>query len=297
MNMTLLIMAAGNGSRYGALKQFDELGPNNEFLFEYSIYDAINYGFDHIVIVTKEKFILKIKNYLSKRIARNIKIDIIAQKIDDIPIRINKNFTREKPWGTSHAVWVTRNFIFDDFVVINSDDYYGKDAFKKAAIFINENKSTNIFGLVPYKLKDTLSVHGSVSRGICQVDGTILNSINELINIEKKGDTIVDFDSNTILSGHEFTSMNFWIFNPSIFDKIEKQIREFLNNIENIEKGEIFIPFVIKKLIDLNKASVKLTKPTSSWFGITYADDKFDAMQLIKNMIRDKEYPMQLWKN
>ena len=295
--MTLLIMAAGNGSRYGALKQFDEMGPNNEFLFEFSIFDAINSGFNHIVIVTKEQFVIKINEYLSKKIPKNVKLDVIAQKIEDTPLSKTKIIKREKPWGTAHAVWTARNCIFNDFIVINADDYYGKDAFQKAAKFIKNNEAKNKYGLVPYYLKDTLSENGSVSRGVCNIEEDVLVGIKELLKIEKEGDTIFDSDSNTKLSGKEPVSMNFWIFNTSIFDKIEKQFKNFLKKDENIKNGEIFIPFIIQKLIDSKDVTVKPTKPTSTWFGVTYADDKDNAIQLLKNMSDNNEYPTPLWKN
>ena len=295
--MTLLIMAAGNGSRYGALKQFDELGPNKEFLFEFSIFDAIESGFDHIVIVTKEHFVEKIKDYLSKRIPKNVKLDVVAQKIEDIPLSITKKFKREKPWGTAHAVWITRNYISNDFIVINADDYYGKDAFKKSAKFISDNETKDKYGLVPYYLKDTLSDHGSVSRGVCKIDDGVLVGIKEMLEIEERGTMIFDADSNTKLTGNEPASMNFWIFNISIFNAIEKQLEIFLDNDDNIKNGEIYIPIVIEKLIDSKKASVKPTKSTSSWFGVTYAEDKSNALQLLKSKSDDNEYPKPLWKN
>lgn len=290
-------MAAGNGSRYGALKQFDELGPNNEFLFEFSIYDAVYYGFDHIVIVTKEQFVSNIYDYLSKRLPKNVKIDVIAQKIDDIPKGINIGFNREKPWGTAHAVWVTQNYIFSDFVVINADDYYGKNAFKEAATFIKQNTSKSTYGLVPYNLKDTLSNYGSVSRGICKVKDKILKGIQELTKIKKEDNSIIDIDSNTKLIGDEPTSMNFWIFNPSVFDHIEGQLNNFLAKEENIKKGEIYIPLIIEELIESKKVTVKLTNSTSSWFGVTYADDKENAIKQLKNRTKNKEYPEPLWKH
>ncbi len=294
--MTLLIMAAGNGSRYGALKQFDELGPNKEFLFEFSIYDAILQGFNHIVIITKEQFVKTIKDYLLKRLAQNITIDVIAQKVDDLPRGINIDFKREKPWGTAHAVWVAKNLINNNFVVINADDYYGKYAFKKAAEFINNNTSKNTYGLVPYHLKNTLSKFGSVSRGICKVQNNLLLSIEELTKIKMDDQVIMDIDSKTNLTGDEPTSMNFWIFNPLIFDQIEKDLKVFLARETHIKKGEIYIPLVIKNLIDSKKSTVKLTDSASSWFGITYADDKTNAVRLLKNKTNLKEYPTPLWK-
>ncbi len=295
--MTLLIMAAGNGSRYGALKQFDHLGPKNEYLFEFSIYDAIENGFEHIVIITKEAFVVDIKNYLQARLPNQIKIDVLAQKIEDIPSISGSDFEREKPWGTAHAVWAARDYIKNNFVVINADDYYGRDAFRKSFELINKSGSDNLCGLVPYTLNDTLSEHGTVSRGICQAEGNVLKGITEMIKIEKQKTSVVDLDSNTILSGNEFASMNFWIFDPSIFKIIEIQLIEFLKSKTNIEKGEIYIPLIIQFMIDSGSTSIYLTQPSSDWFGVTYADDKSNAVQVLQKMSEQKQYPSPLWNN
>lgn len=295
--MTLLIMAAGNGSRYGALKQFDHLGPKKEYLFEFSIYDAIENGFEHIVIITKEAFVVDIKDYLQARLPNQIKIDVIAQKIEDIPSVSGSDFEREKPWGTAHAVWAARDYIKNKFVVINADDYYGKDAFRKSFELINKSGSDNLCGLVPYTLNDTLSEHGTVSRGICQAEGNVLKGITEMIKIEKQKTSVVDLDSNTILSGNEFASMNFWIFDPSIFQIIEIQLIEFLKSKTNIEKGEIYIPLIIQFMIDSGSTSIYLTQPSSDWFGVTYADDKLNAVQVLQKMSEQKQYPSPLWNN
>lgn len=295
--MTLLIMAAGNGSRYGALKQFDPLGPENEYLFEFSIYDAIENGFDHIVIVTKEQFVKDINEYLTNRLPGKIKIDVIAQRVGDLPSQINAEFDREKPWGTAHAVWAARKCIHNSFVVINADDYYGRDAFVKSFELMSSNKSGKLFGLVPYTLKDTLSDHGSVSRGICKVEGDFLRGIKELTKIKQSGESIIDFDSNTPLTGDEFCSMNFWICDPSVFNLIESLFIKFLSKKTNIESGEMYIPLIIQHMIDDEIAKIKLTKPSSSWFGVTYADDKKNAQQVLKKLSMNKIYPSPLWRN
>ena len=161
-------MAAGSGSRYGALKQFDTLGPAKEFLFEYSIYDAVSNDFNHIVIITKSDYVDDIKAYLTLRVPGEIKIDVIPQETANVPKSILKVPIREKPWGTAHAVWVAKEYIANDFIIINADDFYGNDAFRKASHFIDSNADENIFGIVPYQLKETLSKYGTVSRGFCK---------------------------------------------------------------------------------------------------------------------------------
>ena len=295
--MTLLIMAAGNGSRYGALKQFDYLGPNKEYLFEFSIYDAIKTGFEHIVIVTKKQFVKDIKSYLQNRLPKNIKIDVIAQNIEDLPLSVTKTFNREKPWGTAHAVWVARNCIKNGFVVLNADDFYGRGAFEKAAEFLQNNKFEDQYGLVSYHLKDTLSSHGTVSRGICEVDKDQLLKISELLEIGKKESSIIDFNTNTNLTGEEPTSMNFWICYPSFFDEIEKQFTDFLKDAKKVEKGELYIPLTIQKMIDKKMIRVKLTVANSMWFGVTHAADKEMALKILKKLTHNEQYPSPLWKN
>lgn len=295
--MTLLIMAAGNGSRYGALKQFDHLGPKKEYLFEFSIYDAIENGFEHVVIITKQQFVNDIKDYLTDRIPKHIKIDVLPQVIEDIPSESGNSFNREKPWGTAHAVWAARDYIKNHFVVINADDYYGKDAFKKSFDLVKNSSSDKLCGLVPYSLKDTLSKHGTVSRGVCEVEGNLLKAINELTKIEQQDTSIIDLDSNRVLRGDEYASMNFWICDPSIFEIIESQLIEFLKNKDNIEKGEIYIPLIIQHMIDFGINDIYSTEPSSEWFGVTYADDKLNAVQVLKEMTDQDKYPSPLWKN
>ncbi|MCK5637449.1 MAG: UTP--glucose-1-phosphate uridylyltransferase, partial [Flavobacteriaceae bacterium] len=277
-------MAAGSGSRYGALKQFDQLGPKNEFLFEFSVYDAIINGFDHIVIITKKDYAHEVEAYLKKRISKEIKIDIIEQEINSLPKEVDQKFKREKPWGTAHAIWVAKEFIDGYFVVINADDYYGKQAFKLASKFISKQQNKNIYALVPYLLKDTLSKHGTVSRGLCKRNENKLEKIIELTEIKEKDSVIIDKATNIILKANELVSMNFWICDQSIFNYIEKQFIDFLKDEKNITKGEIYIPFVIQNLIESGKITIELTEVSNSWFGVTYAEDKNFAVQLLKEM-------------
>lgn len=290
-------MAAGNGSRYGALKQFDYLGPNKEYLFEFSIYDALDNGFDHVVIITKKQFVNDINDYLQSRLPKNIKIDVVAQNIEDLPSVINEKFDREKPWGTAHAVWAARDYINTSFVVLNADDFYGADAFEKASSLIKKHDNEKLYGLVPYSLKDTLSNHGSVSRGVCKAENGLLKEIDELTKIKIDGESILDFETKTLLTGEEDASMNFWICDPSFFKEIESHLIKFLSEKSNIEKGEIYIPLVIQDMIDKKNAKIRLTESSSSWFGVTYAEDKENAVQTLKDMTLNQKYPSPLWKN
>jgi len=207
--MTLLLMAAGSGSRYGKLKQFDDLGPAKEFLMEFSIFDAISVGFTHIVVITKAANQAFLQDHLSQRLPKNIGLDVLVQNITDLPESIKLKTQREKPWGTAHAVWTARKVINSNFVIINADDYYGKQAFVGAANFVKNNDSNNIYALVGYQLKDTLSEHGSVSRGVCKVEGEHLISIEEHTKIETIDEEIIDIDSNRTLDPDTIVSMNF----------------------------------------------------------------------------------------
>ena len=188
--MTLLLMAAGSGSRYGKLKQFDDLGPAEEFLMEFSIFDALKNNFNHIVVITKAANKSFLESHLSERLPKEVKLDVLVQDIKDIPETVTLNTQREKPWGTAHAVWTARNVIKGSFVIINADDYYGQNAFAGAANFIKNNKNPDTFALVAYSLKNTLSKFGSVSRGVCEVNNHKLTSIIERTKISEQASQI-----------------------------------------------------------------------------------------------------------
>ncbi|WP_223170280.1 nucleotidyltransferase family protein [Maribacter aquimaris] len=292
--MTLLLMAAGRGSRYGKLKQFDALGPNGEFLMEFSIYDAIEYGFDHIVVITQQTNVEFLTDHLSSRLPKHIKLDVVAQELSDLPEGSSFSGEREKPWGTAHAVWSARKVIDNPFVVINADDYYGNSAYKKSADFIKNN--TTDYALVGYTLKDTLSEHGSVSRGVCTTDNANnLLSVNERTKIEQLSETIKDLDSGLEFTGNELASMNFWVCNPSLFKSIEDDFRTFLKNDSNIKNGEIYLPFVIQEMLENKKIGVKVIPSGGEWFGVTYASDKEKAMVLLQEMSERGDYKAPLW--
>ena len=293
--MTLLLMAAGRGSRYGKLKQFDGLGPTEEFLMEFSMYDALKNGFNHIVVVSHKDNVSFLKDYLSERLDKSITLDVISQELQDIPEGSSYKGEREKPWGTAHAVWTARNVISGPFAVINADDYYGKIAYKNAANFIESAEDDGSFGLVAYTLQDTLSEFGSVSRGVCKRDGKALISVEERTKIEQQEDTIVDTDSGLHFTGEELVSMNFWVCRPSIFDQIEQDLRIFLQKEENIQGGEVYLPFVIQAMLQANKTSVEVIPSESKWFGVTYADDKEKAMSHLQQITDDGGYPSPLW--
>ena len=293
--MTLLLMAAGSGSRYGKLKQFDELGPKDEFLLEFSIYDAINNGFKHIVLVTKKENKDFLNIYLKQRIPEDIKLDVVIQEINDLPKDSIVNSERVKPWGTAHAVWSARKVIKSSFVIINADDYYGSEAFEQAGNYVKNNSNKDSYGLVTYKLGKTLSDFGSVSRGICQVTDNNLISIKEHIEIHESENKIIDKDSGNTLNYNDDVSMNFWICNTDIFDYIEGYFKKFLEDERNLNKNEIYLPFVAQEMMSEGLIKIKAIKSDSDWFGVTYFQDKDYAVNALKSYTISKLYPSPLW--
>jgi len=289
-------MAAGSGSRYGKLKQFDDLGPAEEFLMEFSIFDALKNNFNHIVVITKAANQSFLESHLSERLPSKVTLDVLVQEIEDIPEGVSLETKREKPWGTAHAVWTARNVIKGSFVIINADDYYGQNAFIGAANFIKNNTTTDAFALVAYNLKNTLSKFGSVSRGVCEVDNQKLTSIIERTKILEKNFQIIDEDSGVILAPDTAVSMNFWICNTSIFKYIETYFTRFLENPNNLEKSEIYLPFVTQEMMENGHITVDVIEAESTWFGVTYYDDKKEAVSTLAELTKQGAYPTPLWK-
>ena len=295
--MVLLIMAAGSGSRYGKLKQFDELGPNGEFLMEFSIYDAIKNGFNHIVLITKKENKDFLYEYLRDKIDNSIKIDVVVQEINNLPNNIIADSNRQKPWGTAHAVWCAKNYIDTDFAIINADDYYGPNAFKSASRFFKNSSDQSNYGLVSYRLKNTLSKFGSVSRGVCKVSNGKLLSIIEHLKIEKNNNIIKDQESGNILSENDFVSMNFWLCRSNFFKYLEDYISDEIINLEDITKSEIYLPFAAQQLLTKNIISIDAIDSDSEWFGVTYKEDKENSVDRLNSYSKKGIYPTPLWLN
>lgn len=293
--MVLLVMAAGSGSRYGKLKQFDDLGPNKEFLLEFSIYDAIQNGFNHIVLITKKENKDYLNDYLRPRIPSNIKIDVIVQEVSNLPNNIPADPNRIKPWGTAHAVWCAKDVIKTSFAIINADDFYDKNAFKNAADFLKSNPNKSTYALITYKLKNTLSEFGTVSRGVCKEKDGKLISILEHLEIQRKEDIIIDHNSGNTLHEEDFVSMNYWVCNESIFYYLEEYIIKMHNELENIEKDEIYLPFAAQNLLQDNIIEIRVIDSQSKWFGVTYAEDKIAAVKNLKQYTDNGDYPSPLW--
>ena len=288
-------MAAGSGSRYGKLKQFDELGPSKEFLMEYSIYDAIKAGFNHIILITRKQNKEYLDEYLNKRLPKHIKIDIVVQEATNLPKSCNINSKRVKPWGTAHAIWCAKNYISDDFVIINADDFYGNNSFKNAFQYMIKKENKKNFGLVCYKLSETLSEFGSVSRGVCKVKNDKLVSINEYLKIQQENNIIFDLNSRKIFQEDDLVSMNFWICKNDFFIFLENYIIQCIKELKNIEKDEIYLPFAIKEYSELNNIEIDVISSLSKWFGITYIEDKKESIKKLRKLTENKLYPSPLW--
>lgn len=291
--MTLLLMAAGSGSRYGKLKQFDELGPKEEFLMEFAIYDALKNDFNQIVVITKAENVDFLTEYLSEKLPKNILLNVLAQELTDLPNGVKFEGKRIKPWGTAHAVWTARNVINGPFVVINADDFYGQSAYKKAADFMRSNDTA--YSLLGYTLKDTLSEHGSVSRGVCKVSGDDLLSVQERLKLVHKDAIVLDEDTGLEFTGEEQASMNFWICRPSIFAKIESEFKIFLSDEDRVANSELYLPFMIQEMLQAKEIEVKCIPSGGDWFGVTYASDKEKAMESLQNKTNQGQYVSPLW--
>ncbi len=299
MKPTLLILAAGMGSRFGGLKQVEPVGPNGEAIIDYSIYDAIRAGFGKVVFIIRESFADAFKEKFDEKLKGKIEVDYVFQELDMLPEGFTLPADREKPWGTAHAILCARKAISEPFCALNADDFYGFNAYKAMAKFLITSVNPKEYSMVGYKLNDTLSDFGSVSRGICEEDNNNnLVKIVETLKIVKRGKEIVSIEndgSETPLTGNEIASMNNWGFKPSVFDELEKRFTRFLKTEINKPKSEMYIPSVVFDLIDDKAATVKILEANSPWFGVTYKEDKPFVIEKINALITNGEYPEKLW--
>lgn len=299
MKPTLLILAAGMGSRFGGLKQVEPIGPNGEAIIDYSIYDAIRAGFGKVVFIIRESFADAFKEKFDAKLKGKIEVEYVFQELDVLPKGFKLPEGREKPWGTAHAILVAKDVINEPFCALNADDFYGANAYKVMADFLTSSKDDTEYSMVGYQLKNTLSDFGSVSRGICDVDeNRNLLKIVETIKIVKRDIQVVSIEedgSETMLTGNESASMNNWGFKPSIFEKLETKFTEFLKTEIDKPKSEMYIPSVVFELINEKQATAKVLEANSPWFGVTYQDDKPIVVNKIKKLIEQGEYPEKLW--
>lgn len=301
MKPSLVILAAGIGSRYGSLKQIDKLGPSGESIIDYSVYDAIRAGFGKIVFVISKAIENEFKEIFNKKFGDRITLEYVLQELDNVPDGIDYSKERKKPWGTAHAVMVTSEVINEPFAVINADDFYSAGAFKIVADFLknidNNDEISNC--MAGYKINNTLSEFGYVSRGVCELDSNdFLSHVVELIHIEKINGEILSMegDSKTILNKDSYVSMNFWGFNKHIFKHIKEQFKEFIKLNNNNLKAEFYIPTVAGKLIEAGDWNVKVLKSADKWFGVTYKEDKPDVINKLKKLVEEGFYPDNLWQ-
>jgi len=301
MKPTLVVLAAGMGSRYGGLKQMDPMGPNGETVLDYSVYDAIRAGFGRVVFIIREDFAAAFKQGVGGRFAGRIQVDYVFQQLTDLPAGFRVPAGREKPWGTAHAVRAARHAVQEHFAVINADDFYGRDAYLRAVAFFNSlpATTTNEIALVGYPLENTLSDHGHVNRGICQIDAEgLLTNVEEYINIERESDGQVRGNSlvgkRRVIPAGSLVSMNFWAFGPAFFELLEEAFSRFLTESGEQLKSECYIPTVVDQLIHAGHAHCPVLRTTSPWFGVTYPDDKAYVVESIRKLIALGSYPEQL---
>lgn len=299
MEKTLLIMAAGMGSRFGGLKQIEPVGPNGEFIIDYSIYDAIKAGFKKVVFVIKKENYEIFKETIGNRVSKHIEVSYAFQDMDNLPDGFLRPSLREKPWGTSHAILAAKDLINDNFAIINADDFYGSDAYQVVSKFLDEKHNMNTYCVVGYMIKNTLSCNGSVKRGVCRSKDGFLTELIES-KVEKVNNNIVASPLNGsdsfYINDDTLVSMNMLGFNVSIFDYIEDNFKKFLDcNKDNILNCEYLIPDTVFDAMNTGYCRVKLLSTTARWQGITYKEDKQTVVDEINRLIDEGVYPSNLW--
>jgi NDP-sugar pyrophosphorylase family protein len=296
MALSLLVLAAGMGSRYGGLKQIDPVGPNGETIIDYSVYDALRAGFDRLVFVIRRDIERPFKETIGRRFEGRIAVDYVFQELDKLPPGFQVPSDRKKPWGTGHAILVAAEAIQEPVGVINGDDFYGARSFQSLAAHLRADSTT--YAMVGYVLRNTLSEFGSVSRGVCEVtpDG-FLKSVTELTKIEKDGSNVRNIQSDgriQPLTGQEIVSMNIWGFTPSLFNHLRYQFERFLSQRGQDEKAEFYIPTVVNQLIADGQEQVKVLRTPDAWFGITYREDSPRVTESIRRLAAQGDYPQKL---
>lgn len=291
-DMTLLIMAAGMGSRYGGLKQLDSVGTSGETIIDYSVYDAIRSGFNKVVFIIRKDFEDDFKSQITEKYKDSIKVEFAFQELNNLPDNFNIPDGRKKPWGTGHAILSAANIINEPFVAINGDDFYGLESYKVISDYYkNGGKS---FSMVAFELGKTLSDFGTVARGLCTVKEGLLETVIETEEL-KWQDNAVNSNRDIDLNGTEPVSMNMWGFTPDLFVYLKSMFKDFLDKEGSEMKSEYLIPSVVNALIKDNKKQVKVLRSSSSWFGVTYINDKPYVVQKIEELVRQGLYPKKLF--
>lgn len=291
-NLTLLVMAAGMGSRYGGLKQLDQIGPSGETIIDYSVHDAIEAGFNKIIFIIREVFEEQFKTQVADKYLNKIEVEFAYQDINDLPSGFSCPDGREKPWGTGHAILSANHLVHEPFVVINGDDYYGKESFKVISDYYFRGKEQ--FCMVGFRLENTLSSFGAVTRGVCSVENKKLSSVVETGDLQKKGNIIYS-DRDISFDGNEPVSMNMWGFTPVLFHHLKEKFIDFLNVHGREVKSEFLIPSIINELIQDGDEKVHVLETSSSWFGVTYKSDKPIVEKKIQQLVSSGVYPSPLF--
>ena len=300
MPQTLVVLAAGMGSRYGGLKQIDPMGPSGETILDYSVFDALRAGFSKVVFIIRPDFEADFRNNVSSKFEHLVDVEYAFQTLDKLPSGWSIPVGREKPWGTTHAILCAADVVKENFAVINADDFYGQESYA----VLNEELSgvdslANTFSMVGFTLRNTLSDHGSVARGVCTTsENGLLTHIDEMTNLSREGSgALYTRDDGSVLSltGDEPVSMNMWGFTPRLFDHLDRVFQEFLRTSGTELKSECFIPLTVGQLITEKHVTCKVLRSNSTWFGVTYKEDKEIVQGSIAALVEKGKYPQSLW--
>lgn len=298
MKPTLVILAAGMASRYGSMKQVEGFGPSGETIMDYSVYDAIRAGFGKVVFIIRKEFEKNFRQIVGKDIEGRIEVDYVFQELNKYSESFEIPAERTKPWGTAHAVLCADEKVKESFAVINADDFYGRDGFEKAYKFLMNDCKDNVYSIIGYELLKTLSEHGTVNRGVCEVDknGNLV-SVVERLNVSRQENKIVCNDEHLPkeLPLDTHVSMNFWCFHPSVFEYTKKVFKEFLSQNATNPKAEFFIPIVGDKFIKDEEGVIKVIPTSAKWFGVTYKEDSPMVRESLQKLVDADEYPANLW--
>lgn len=298
MQPTLLILAAGMASRYGSMKQTQGFGPSGETIMDYSVYDAIRAGFGKVVFIIRKDFAESFEAQFEPKLKGKIKTEYVFQQMDSFLAELKAPAERTKPWGTAHAVLCAKENIREPFAVINADDFYGRDAFVKAADFLRHECSEKQYAIIGYELAKTLSDHGTVSRGVCEVDAHHnLVSIKERTKIYRDGNEIIyeDEQGKHKVPFNSSVSMNFWCFHPELFPSTQQLFLEFVKKNSANLKAEFFIPIIAEDFIENQNGHIRVIPTSAQWFGVTYKEDAPTVKASVDTLVADGEYPPSLW--
>lgn len=286
------------GSRYGGMKQLDGVGPNGELILDYSVFDAIRAGFDRVVFVIRKDFESDFRERFGRKFESRIDVAYAFQDINDLPAGFTPPEGRTKPWGTGHAIHAARNLVTAPFAAINADDFYGAEAFSQLSEFFSTSKAATDFAIVAYKLRNTLSPHGTVSRGVCDLDaGGFLRNVTECTSIQPSAQGAAQLfpdGSQRTFSGEELVSMNFWGFTPLLFPLLEELFVDFLRQQGGDLKSEFYIPSVVTDLIERQRINVQALSTNSPWFGVTYREDRPQVVEALSKLTKEGIYPSPL---